>query len=276
VVERLGWDPFVAAGGELAIHVAMRRGRARVVVRDAAGELIGERVLSARAECGELARVVALAIAIAIDPHVAFPRRSRDVGALLPGSAPERPAPPAASPEPETRAPAPHSTDDTTAFDPFVGVGVIAEVGAGPEPGAGATVHVGVRRGDLSVAIEARADQSTHADFGGGRVHAALRYGAVVPCAHRGDWLACGVVAAGALRGRGEDFVDPQSVSGTFVGGGARVAWEIPIAPAISARIHADVLGAVARTSLQVGGMDAWTMPPVSAALGVAAMGRFP
>jgi hypothetical protein len=279
VTERLGYSPF-ADGAAKRAAVTLRGKRARIAITES-GQPIGERTLRA-ANCTELAETTALAIAIAIDAQAVYaekPEPSDPKSAADPGPGPGPGSGP--GPEPESKpaveadaAPAPTPGRDHR-LRPHVAAGVVAALGASPDPTAGATLQLGLRRGPLSLDLEGRTDRASHVDFGTGRVHASLTFAAVIPCYHRGRFAGCGVLAVGALRGRGEDFVDAARVTSTFAAGGARVAYEVPIADRISARLHADLLGAFARTSLQVSGMDVWTLPPVSGAAGVSAVGHF-
>jgi len=286
VTERLGYSPFdVDAEKSAVVTLRGQRARVRIVAN---GETVGDRRLEG-GDCAELAAATALALAIAIDanavysPHAHAARAPEGAGESEsepepgPGSGTEpEPEPDAlrvAAVEPEHEHG--HGHEDGRGTRVYVGAGLVGVVGASPDPTAGATLQLGMQRGRVSLDLEGRVDRSSHVEFGTGRVHASLTFAALIPCYRRGRFAGCGVLALGALRGRGEDFVEAASVTSTFAAGGARVAWEVPVADRVSARLHADLLGAFARTSLQVSGMDVWTLPPVSGAVGFSAVGHF-
>ncbi len=263
VVERLGYSPFDAAAPRSA-DVKLRGARAQVRIT-VNGEVVGERTLTG-SDCAELAKATALALAIAIDAKAVYSPR--------PDPVPERSIKPV--PARVAAVERSHASDTATSRPTIhVAAGLVAALGASPDPTAGATLQFGVRRGRASLDLEGRVDRPSHVGYGTGRVYASLSFAALISCYHRGRFAGCGVLALGALRGRGEDFVDAATVTSTFAAGGARVAWEVPVSGRISARLHADLLGAFARTSLQVSGMDVWTLPPVSGAVGFSAVGHF-
>ncbi len=284
VHDRLGYDPF-RAGEARIVRVHMDATTARVDVLED-GALIGRRDLAAPSGCVELTEAVALAVSIAIDPRAAMAPRPRpvaafdvrplvdDVPAVRPGfrdPVPRGSSPPAVA----ATATVPVSPADSDGATYYVSAGVVAAIGTEPDASTGATAGVGMGRGAWRLHLEGRYDQTRSAAFGPGQVRAGLRFGAVIPCLQRGSLSACGVVAAGSLIGGSAGLDNPREATSAFVAVGARGAAELWRLGPVSVRVHVDGLGALSRGRLLVSGMDAWTMPPWSAAVGVGAVGRF-
>jgi hypothetical protein len=270
---RLGYDPFDDRSPAVVTATVSRSQIYEGVVqfRDEHGRAYGKKELTSSADdCTELASAMALTISIVLDPRAAMGETERkDV---------PPPPPPHDSPfeeerpvraEPSTPAPPP-------VFEPvFVRVGAegLAVVGAAPAPAAGLAAFVGIGRGKLSLDLEARADlpaSLTRTDGTG--VTSSLLVANLVPCGHVGIATFCALASAGALHGEGSNVGTPDRQVTFYAAAGARGGLELPLARAIVARVHIDVLLPMTRTTLKSRGLEYWTTPPVS---GVLALGLF-
>jgi hypothetical protein len=162
-----------------------------------------------------------------------------------------------------------------------VRLGGLGTVGSAPAAAVGGTVQASARRGSFSIGLEGRGDvaTATTVDFNRmqvGEVDTSLLMGALVPCALRGVFEGCALLAAGALRASARGLAMPQQVTAPFLALGARVGVEIPLGSILSAGAHADILAPVTETVLRVSGQPIWTSPAISGALGVTMGARFP
>ncbi len=158
-----------------------------------------------------------------------------------------------------------------------VGLGALGTLGTAPRAAFGVTLHGGVRRGALSIALEGRADlPAAKRTASGGTVSSALLLGTLAPCFHRSMIVGCALVSAGALAGSSEGVTRPAQVTTPFAALGARIGVEVPLVSELSARIHADLLGGLTRTTLELDGLPVWTTPPISGALGAGLAWSFP
>jgi hypothetical protein len=155
-------------------------------------------------------------------------------------------------------------------------VGIITSLGTAPRATFGLTAQAGVRRGPVSLAIEARDDlpvsASTHGASG---VTTALLQAALVPCLHHLFVSGCALASAGAMRGWGFGVDRPLSQTTPWAAAGGRIAIELEVATQVLVRVHLDVLATLTPTTLLLNGAPAWVSPPVSGALGVALAGNF-
>jgi hypothetical protein len=274
---RLGFDPFHEPA-DITIRASVSRAgeelRAAILLADESRKEGERHLVSRRADCSELASAMELALSIAIDPlSVARdppPAPPAPIVVVAPAPAPPLPptpalavhaAPPPAPPAPPKRVHASVGAAGSVGGSLAATVGVVAGVGLGTEA--------------WSIDIEGRADLPTSREVAGGRVSASMLAGTLAPCLHR--WLVGGCLLAtvALLRGSGQDLVDPREETTSLVAFGARTMIEVPGGSWIAFRAHLDLLSPLVRTTLKVGGEPVWTSPPVSAALGVAAVARF-
>jgi hypothetical protein len=281
VTARLAYDPFrdVAATTVVASVLARRKElRARIELRDAGGTVIGSRELvSPESDCSELARAVALAIAIAIDPVsvLRVPAQAPAVP-LVPPVATEPPpaattAPPPVAPPP--RAPvAPSVAVPARDEGPRLRSAAALLLGAGPTPrlSPGARLGIGARWAVVSSTIEASALWPTSASAATGEVRALVVLGSAVPCLHQGPLLACGVLSAGPLRGEGA-----SSATTIFAAVGGRAGAEIPLGRALALALSVEADVSLTPTSLRRGGAEVFHTPPVFGALAAGVTGDF-
>ncbi len=268
---RLGYEPF-AEDADTEIAVGFRREgptlRATVQVRDAAGTVKGERVLSSSGgDCDELASTTTLTISILLDPRSGMipPRRPDPV--LVPDA---HVAPPSDVPAPKPVLP--------PAREPFrlrVSAEGTVSVGTAPAPAIGLLVGVGFERHWWSASAEFRADLPATATVDSLGVRTSLLAGNVVPCAHFGKAYACGVLTLGVVQGEIID-ASPSRQSTFHAMIGPRIGLAIPIAAWLSVGGHLDASYALTRTTLRASGTDVWATSTVSGLAGIGLLGRFP
>ncbi len=280
VATRLGYDPFDDRAPALVTATISRAGAGAyegvVQFRDEHGRTLGEKRLTSSAEdCSELASAMALTISIVLDPRAAMGTPARDENGQPPSPQPHE------SPfeeERPVRAEQPEPAPTPAAEPVFVRVGAeaLAVVGAAPAPNAGIAAFIGLGRGKLSLDLEARADlpaSLTRADGTG--VSSSLLVANLVPCGHFGIASICALASAGALHGEASNVGSPDRQVTFYAAAGARGGLEVPLAGAVVARAHADLLLPVTRTTLRGRGEEYWTTPPVSALLALGLFARF-
>jgi hypothetical protein len=287
VAARLGRDPWDEAAPRLIIVAVAREGeglRARVELRGQGGRIAGLREMTSPGrDCIELAAAVELAISIAIDP-LSFtspsrtPSDARREAARRSGTtdktAREKPAANSAV----TKAPA---RENKTRLQVAASIGGLAAVGSAPAVAGGITVQGRLRWGQLSLALEGRMDLPAYEDIPGGQVSSSLLLMGGVGCVHlpvpRAEAFGCGVVYVGALRGAGHDIARPERTTLAYATGGARLGVELPLYSILSLRVYGDLLATLTRITLRESGGPAefWSTPPLSGAVGAAAVGTF-
>jgi hypothetical protein len=284
IIARLGRDPFWGRGARQVWITISRSGTELVATIAAQAEDGGaaqvRAVTSRRAECGELASAVELALAIAIDPVAAMGRPSEAPADIAepfePPSAPTgsvAPAPGAAALGTARRAATPEARGGRD-LHWFVGAGLLLSTGAGPGTSAGLALDLGARRGAWSLTLEGRVDDPTEAD--GGAISAAPILAAAVPCYHVRWLAACAVAAAGILRGSARDDLPGAHVDMTaYCAAGARIAAELPVGGRFALGAHVDLLATLTPTHLRVDQAEVWGTPVASATLGLSAIERF-
>jgi hypothetical protein len=290
ITARLGRDPFWGRGARQVWITISRSGTELVATIAAQAEDGGaaqvRAVTSRRAECGELASAVELAMAIAIDPVAAMGRPSQapgDIGEpFQPPSAPTGSVAPASGAPGAPEAAALRTTRRTATPEAlsgrdlhwFVGAGLLLSTRAGPGTSAGLALDLGARRGAWSLTLEGRVDDPTEAD--GGAISASLVLAAAVPCYHVRWLAACAVAAAGILRGSAApDLPDAQVDMTPYCAAGARVAAELPVSGRFALGAHFDVLATLTPTHLRVAQLEVWSTPVASLTLGLSAIERF-
>ena len=292
---RLGYDPFFAwAHDTMYVEASRSEGTIRVQVK-LVGEdnlLRGARDLSVKQpDCASVVDAMALSISLAIDPNSVIGAASAP--ATSTGSPPAEPPPPSApppSPAPAPPPPPPAQRPDAGAVVPErvlnraaepatvrVRVGAAAAgwlgAAAGTTVNAGGEVFAGVRWRDASLDVEGRADLPATGppeklDV---RVRSSILAASLVPCLHLGPLFGCAVASAGSQSVTpGGGVAKSQRSSGRWAGVGARVGAEVPVSPALSIGIHADVLREVTnRVAVNSGDVVVSTFPAIAGGLGL-------
>ena len=286
VASRLGYEPFDERGRDLVratIHLSEHGLEARIEMLDENGSLKAERKLvSHRRDCSELASSVELAISIAIDPFrlSAAPAIS-DSRAHGPEatSAPAQDPASASAPSAPTASAAEESVSASAPRRPLSGrieAGLLGAVGTAPSSALGFSAGAGIRGGDLSLAIEGRADLPASTSLRVGEASTSLLVASLLPCAHFRVLAPCALVSAGALWAAGHGLEDARRVRLPYVAVGARLAAAIPLMPRLSLAIHVDLTRPLVETRVEVDGAAVWTSPIFAFALGVGVAADFP
>jgi hypothetical protein len=277
VAIRLGYDPFKPDPAQIVTAAITREPgglRGQVDLRDRSFKVKGSRTLTTnKSDCTELASAMALAISIAIDPlSVTRPEPPQQP------TAPE----PAAAPPPATQA-APERPRDEGPREPAkpVGlrVGVTGGAAFGATPGASfsPSVFAGVAYGAFSIDAEGRGHFTSSVPAQPrGAVEASLLVFMLAPCFHYKVALGCALVGVGSLSGTGTGVDVPESASTLYANAGARLGAEIPLGGPVALRVGGDVLLPLVSTRLRLRGVDVWTSPAVTAALGAGVLASFP
>lgn len=284
VAARLGYDPF-STDATTTTRVTLWRDGGKLVARieraDQDGATTGARSLDSEAnDCAELASATTFAVAIALDP-TSFARPSAvPAPPTAQVTTPPPPPPPLPSPPPPPPAPAPPPAvppappperREGTSF--FFGAAGHAAFLAAPSVAPGLAAHAGFRHGAFSLQGEGRFDLPVEgaAERGAGTVESALVLGELVPCGHLGPAGFCGVVAMGALRGKGDDVARPRTDTTFFfaLGPRAEAEWR-PLGP-LGLFAYGEVLANATRTTLELDGVEAYQTPLISVLLGLGA-----
>lgn len=266
----------------------VRRGlRAQIEVRSADGTPLGAREIDSRSsDCAELSSALALAIAIAIDPTRLF---APSAPPPSPAPAPACPAPivcPVCPPRTPASPPPPDDGDDgessvrgfSIAAGGAVGIGALPAVsGAGVFELAARFTRASVQ---LALVLHPGASGGELVDSSDDEpVDAQLLLGELGLCGRLAldaawTFAACALGSAGALRGSGPAGGEREATFTSAAGAQARI--ERDLTGPVFAELRAELQANLVRTTLNVGGMPAWTTPPVWGQLGVLAGLRFP
>lgn len=298
VSARLGYEPFDEQAKGLVSATVDKPGdqgalEARIEIKDAAGVVTAERVLtSRRSDCAELAASMELAISIAIDPAGGARPRPPAPPETVPPPVPNPPEAPTVPPfVPPLPVAVPVMRDRLGSLvtveaaparprrpPPAVQVmaGVVGAIGAAPTATFGATLQVSARQGSLSLAAEGRGDAPSSMPLRMGHIRTSLLVGSLVPCLHRWRLGGCLVVSAGTIRAAGEGLVDSRQVSAPYVAAGGRLTFDFAVVGPVVARLYADLSAPLTETVLRVSDEAVWTTPPVVASLGLSAGLHFP
>lgn len=231
VEEKLGYAPWSDAPRrtvQVTIEGTTQSLAAHVLLTDEDGEELGRRDLtSSRMDCEDLARALALAISIAIDPRAALGIRR-----------PPLPSPPARLPPAERvvlpipdEKPAPSIKRDPRRWQPFVGAGagVLVDTSVAPFPAPGAFVRARVGLDAFSLGLEAAAHAPVSRALRRGSVQIASVFSSALLC-WRAGWLGvCGVAGLGLVGARGVDLVDARVGFTPQVRPGVRLELDFPI-----------------------------------------------
>lgn len=162
----------------------------------------------------------------------------------------------------------------------FASLGGGVAVGSTPAVTPTLAAQFGARFGRFALSLEGRVDlPSSTSQQGLGTVSASLALATLLPCYRqpigRGPAvLACAAIAVGGLAGSATGVENPTAATTLFAAAGARGAFELPLVGPLSARVHAELLATITRTTLditQLGSpVQVWTTAPVSFDAGLA------
>ena len=250
VVVRLGHDPFTPHAAQRLIVVLSGSGTqlfGDISLPNAAGKDWNSRVVESSPDCTRLITSIGLALSLALAPLPVPPSRALTVtkeqkGAPVGDAQPLHRAAPATTARPSASRPPAQPLPPTTPWGFEASLGGGMSVGPAPDPAGGLAAGVGVDWGRWSFGLEARGYFATSEDAPeGGRVQVALITGAVVTCRTVvGPLFLCGVVSAGGLVSEGFGVDVREDDATPYLGVGARVGGNFPIASEVALRVHLD------------------------------------
>lgn len=241
---QFGYDP-IAPEAPARLTLALTRGgaetRADLAFSDPSGSIRWADHVGTRGDCAQLLSAVALMVRVAIDPVV------------LPSAA--APVVPPPSTRPKVR----------------VGLGAGAAFGVAPSPSAAISAQVGARWEFASLSAEAGFMLPASGKDEGLRT--SLITGSIVPCAHYWIGALCGIFSLGA---RQVETLDATSRAGAVhAGAGIRLGVEIPFAQRFAVRVSGDGMVAIKPWVVRIKGVERWTVPSFSGALGAGLLANF-
>jgi hypothetical protein len=211
------------------------------------------------ASCAELAESVAIVISLVLREAPPTPAAPSRASASAPTAAERvRDSTTLATVRPPT----------TTAFE----LGAATRVGGGPALVLGVRLERGRRALGFDVAIDAPAT----ADVPPGSVHILAARADAVGCLHARGFAACGLVAGGVARARGEDLMDARAAIRPLVAVGVRAEWRRLVTRHLGVRGFASVEQLLVRPSFLVADTAVWTSPLVQAWVGFGAFFQMP
>jgi hypothetical protein len=306
VARRMGYDPFTLDAPDRVVATLNRSGRlfsGTLELFDSSGKSKWKKSYAFRGKKDE--DCAALDMAMGIDIRVAFIRFSLPPPIAAPSSpsqpeSPPTPAPTEASvppskplvqaPPPQPRSPAqasPPAPAPRTLSSPSprprieIGAGPLVALGVAPFINIGAVVHAGVRWPSWSLALEGRGDLSAFGNLSKTRSEVfktALLAGSFVPCFHRGLFVGCGVVTAGAVHNEAVGVPTAKLATAGYVGLGLRGGVEFSLArlwQPLAIRVHGDGLFSVLTARTVFRGDEVWRTWPVSFSVGMTLLGLF-
>lgn len=285
VSRRLGYDPFLGAARQtIIVEIATEQselvGRVRLV--DAEGVVRGARDLRTRAnECPELVASLALAISITLDPAAALEREGQAELEATPAAPPIETEPArAAAPkpiEPPEKPVAPAAakvaptTGEATGHDRFslsVRAGALGSFGSAPSLAFGLWAGVGVERSRFELLAELRGDfEASKPADSGGSVGSSLLVGNLALCRGFGWCAACALLSLGRLDARGTDVSSSRDAHAFHAAAGARYEVRIRLSEAVALLIGTDLTVNLTPVSFYLDSAEAWSSPPLAAAL---------
>lgn len=278
VAAHLGYDPFVA---EATLHVvaritSSRRGLVGTVEAREDGELVGEREIpSPTRDCVELARALALAISVAVDPF-SLTRGQQPEPQEEPAPPVDPLVPPAAEPEPpaveevvlERVADAPPADVHR---GPRLGAGAGLGIGSVPRARPFVSLHGGYGGRGFAVRLDVRLDTPARADGPVGGEARALAFATrAYGCARIAFFEPCGVLGMQVLFAKGTGVDDPRDARHVSPLVGLAAFVRVPTRGRLGVSIGLGLDVPLSRPRLRVQLEPAWTMPPVLGTFGVA------
>lgn len=277
VAAHLGYDPFVAAADlrVVARIVATRRGLLGTVEAREGDAVVGRREIpSPTADCIELARALALAISVAVDPF-SLTRdggAERDAAVVEPAEVasgdpvePEQEAEQALASEPQPEnAPVPMPTPHETPRFRFGG-GLGLALGTVPRPRPFVAAHTALALPRAGVRLDIRFDAPASVDGdAGGRVRGLALGARLYGCARIGVFEPCGGGGLSVLFAEGEGVDDPGRATELSPLLGVAAFVRLPGRGMLGASMGFGLDVPLLRPRLAVQLEPAWTMPPVT------------
>lgn len=275
VAERLGYDPFVSKEGLDTILVRVHPVRAGLegTIEQVDGSGLRRArpmaIASTSNDCVELSSVLAVAIAVAVDPFHMTRAAPRTPTPITPSTVHvshprESPAPPLLTQERRIR------------HEWMIGLGPSVSTGILPSLSLGARAMAGIAWKMFEVDVEGRFDAPVKLQQSGGSVEASLVLATVAPCFRYRFALACAHASLGALRGTGLGFDRTREENTFYVSAGGRLGVEASLAERVALRISGEGQIPLRPTRLEVDGTPVWSTPAFGVSAVAMLVARFP
>lgn len=265
VSERLGYVPWrekALLNIETTIQVLPDIIRAHVVMSDALGNATGERHITSKESCKEVAKAVELALSIAIDP--------------LSLTHPPNDEPPPPPPEPPVQREVVVETvckeeNNESPFRLSTQLGGLGTWRSSPEFTGGGRAVLEMHWKLASLGLAARYDAPVSRSLRPGSLRAFQVLGELFGCVTYRYLLACAVLAGGGLRVDVSGLSEPNDTTLPSLSLGARLGVTVPLGPVFFLRFFGDFNTALLRSRLRETGSDIlfWRTPPYSAGFGI-------
>lgn len=269
IAERLGYDPIdPSAEALVAVRFSSSKEGIAATVRhqlEPEAQPLQRELHTGSRSCSEAARIVALTLALAIDPLAAT------------SFSPSAPAPAreAQRPDTSTAGPPPHEAPPPSDWSWTVGAGGAILVGALPNraPVAELLADVDGRRFALEITLEGSLPGEARDPSGRG-VRASLLGGSAAGCVLLGAARVCPGVFVGALLGEGVGLEAHTTDTTALVSARLRAAFDLRLGARVAVRPFGEIGAPLTRTTLGFGDVDVWTTPALSGAFGGAVVLR--
>jgi hypothetical protein len=303
IAERLGHDPFVERqpsplGGDAAgdrtlvvrFSLVDQQPHALVLLTQG-GRETGRRALSSRSpDCNELGGAVALAAAIVIDPLV-LSRPTVDAGVGEPGPAPQTveptplppPPPPPPIDGPADRRPIVHVAPPPVELPPpprptsavWLGLSAGLSLAQVPSPAGVGELVASWETKSVQLALRFGVTTPGRLTRGSGSVNALLLDGGLDGCLRWSRFGLCLVTRVGAWQTWATDYPGLTGTqSAPFLAAGLAPFVDVPVTFDVRLRIRATLFAQFARITTTVGGLEAWSSPPLGVSVSAEALFR--
>jgi len=289
VTERIGYDPFyLVAKTTVIVQLggASKGFRAYVQFVDENGFVIGERnIVSKDRNCAEMIRATALDISIALDeitpPAPVLPTvESEPVvsppSPVIPSSAPPASVPPPSAPTRSHEVAIAKKRTVLPKIRIHIGAGALSSFNSAPSLAFGGYAFLTWRWKSFGLGVEERFDlPASSALSGGGEVRSSLIVQSLVGCFYLSTPFVCAVGSVGSFHGGTDGLSSTNGGTVPFVSSGARIGFELPIEGGFFLRTHVDVAYVFTPNRIEVDRRDAFVVPRITAAFGIAGSVHF-
>jgi hypothetical protein len=262
VARQVGYDPY-RAGVDLGVEVRVRLAEHEIqgtIEWNSSGHgRIGERRFASETrECNTTLATMGFALAVQIQLMAMEP-------------APEPSLEPPHNEKTDTPSAQPGAEHDRgRSVAASGGLGASTGLGLGPNPVAQGRLFLslGFGRASSEVGVEATLPATTRQGYGGGFRHQ-LVLGTWAGCGSHGSSALCLVVKLGQLRVGGVGVDKPASPGGFLAQTGLRLGYSLGLGDHLVLAGHADAIYALTAWTVQVNHVAVWTMPRLSALVGI-------
>ncbi len=283
VARKLGYDPHTT---DAPLHVEVRLASSQeglsgtVEWRRAGGTPLGKRRFSAqRGNCRDLASMMGFVVAVQLQMMTGETAPAvQPAGSGRPSPLADE-SPPTA--EPDNRSGAPRSGFETPRAHPedsrapptspalLAGSGPSVGLGVGPEPTLQGRLFLALVQQGRALELGALASLPATAE----RSSAGFRYqailGTLAACSRAAPLLGCGLANLGTFRVHGVRVDRPATPQGFIAQAGLRLGYELGLGRSVTGMAHLDGLYLLTPWTVELNHQKAWSMPRLSAALGL-------